>query len=165
MCGIAGIVDPNRPAAAHAAPLDRMIAALAHRGPDGMGRLIESPLALAHSRLAIVDRERQGPDQPWQSYDHRYVLLFNGEIYNHEELRSRLDYPFRTRSDAEAVLAACATWGPVALTALNGMFALFFWDRHLHTGFLGRDALGVKPLLYRRQGEALWFASEAKALV
>jgi asparagine synthase (glutamine-hydrolysing) len=98
---------------------------------------------------------------------HRHVLVYNGEVYNHVELRRELRerWTFRTRSDAEVVLAALATWGEAALPRLNGMFALAWWDEHEQRGLLARDRLGVKPLAYAPEPHGVRFASEAKALV
>lgn len=165
MCGIAGIVDYERPGAANAARAERLCEALRHRGPDGRGTWIGSHAALAHVRLALLDRA--GGAQPFAGADGRLTLVFNGEIYDHLALRKRLRYPFRTRSDTETLLAACAEWGEDAARHLNGMFAYFCWDERLQRGFGARDRLGVKPLFAavdRERGE-FRFASEPKALV
>jgi asparagine synthase (glutamine-hydrolysing) len=163
MCGIAAIVDYSRPASIHERELDAMRVALRHRGPDGEGRRIVGPAALAATRLAIQDAP--GGAQPFSSPDGRYLLVYNGELYDPESLKARLDVPFRTRCDTEILLWACIRWGVDALPRLNGMFAFFFWDTHLERGFAARDRLGVKPIVYERRGEALLLASEARALL
>jgi len=163
VCGIAGIVRFDQPASAFAARLGPMRARLRHRGPDGEGELVCSHAALAHTRLAMLDLG--GGAQPLRSPDGRFALTYNGELYNDLALRRRLDFPFRTRCDAETLLAAWAAWGERALLELDGMFAFFLWDEALQTGFAARDRLGVKPLAYAHDGRELRFASEARALL
>src|SRR4051794_21646268 len=165
MCGLAGIIDFAAPAAANEARVRRMRDALRHRGPDGGGLSLGSHAALGHTRLAVVDRA--GGAQPVRSPDGRLTLIYNGEVYNHQELRRELrrHWEFRSLCDAEAVLAAFAVLGPDCLSRLNGMFAFFVWDELLQHGFGARDVLGIKPLLYRLRGGELLFASEAKAIL
>ena len=146
-----------------------MIAALAHRGPDDRGMWLDgaSHVAIAHSRLSIVDLS-PGGHQPMISADARFVLAFNGEIYNHAELRAQLEAAgcgFRSRSDTEVLLEALARWGVVATCRrLLGMFAFAAWDRQEHRLWLCRDRLGKKPLyLYRGAHGSLAFASELKS--
>ena len=138
---------------------------LRHRGPDGAG-LHEGPhVALAATRLALVDLP--GGAQPMSSADGRWTIVYNGEIYNHAELRAELRdrFPFRTRSDTEVALAAACVWGAEGLARLNGMFAFFLWDAKDERGFAARDALGIKPFVYRATSDHFAFASEAKALL
>jgi len=164
MCGIAGILFPSD-APDHAKHrVASMRDALAHRGPDGHG-LYQGPDALlTHTRLALVDIEHG--EQPIFDAARRYSLTFNGEIYNHRELRCELpSYPFKTNSDSETLLAALITWGEEALPRLDGMFAFAFWDSTTKTGLLARDALGVKPLVYGTRGGEFVFASEAQAIL
>jgi len=165
MCGIVGVIDFERPAHVHAPAVGRMVAALRHRGPDAEGTFIGRHAALGHVRLSLLDRE--GGAQPMQDPTGRHVLVYNGEVYNHAELRRELHerWEFRTRSDAEVVLAALACWGEAALPRFNGMFALAWWDEHESRGLLARDRLGVKPLAYEPGPHGVRFASEAKALV
>lgn len=139
--------------------------ALRHRGPDGADLALGSHVALAHTRLAMVDRE--GGHQPMRSDDGRFLLVYNGELYNDAELRAELsDHRFRTRCDAETVLAAWQRWGESCIDRLDGMFAFFVWDEARQVGIAARDPLGVKPLWLRRDGAGgLAFASEAKALL
>ena len=162
MCGIAGIVDFTRPAAAHAERLASMRVRLRHRGPDGEGDYAVGSVSLTHTRLSILDH--QGGAQPMVSPDARYVLVYNGELANAEALRRSLDWSFRTRSDTEVVLAAFARWGTACAARLSGMFAFFVWDTLRERGFGARDRLGVKPLLLGRDGGAFLFASEAHAI-
>jgi asparagine synthase (glutamine-hydrolysing) len=165
MCGIAGIVDFRVPGAVNEGRVRALRDALRHRGPDGEGLHLGSHAALAHTRLAVVDRD--GGAQPITSPDGRLTLVYNGEVYNYPELREELraSWDFRTRGDTEVVLAAFAAWGRACLPRLNGMFAFFVWDEGRRRGFGARDGLGIKPLVYRRQRQEFLFASEAKALL
>jgi asparagine synthase (glutamine-hydrolysing) len=163
MCGLAGIVSFDRPAQSSRDRLAQMQRRLRHRGPDGSGQAFIGAAALAHQRLAMADLA--GGAQPMTSADGRWTIVYNGEVYDHLELRRALDWPFRTRSDAETVLAAFARWGPACADRLEGMFAFFVWDAQLQRGFAVRDRLGVKPFAYVLDGGELRFASEAQALV
>lgn len=171
MCGIAGfLADPDR-----SLPLERIATAMAdtlrHRGPDDAGVWSDPAqgVALAHRRLSIIDLSPAG-HQPMVSACGRYVLTFNGEIYNCAELRAELERSgaapvWRGHSDTEVLLAAAAAWGlRRALEASVGMFALAFWDRRERTLSLARDRLGEKPLYYGRMGQSVLFASEPQAL-
>lgn len=166
MCGITGIVNLNGDAVSPAI-LKRMTDAIAHRGPDGEGHWIEGNLGLGHRRLAIIDLSPLG-HQPMISSDHRYVLCYNGEIYNYRELRTELEaagYWFRSKTDSEVVLYALAHWGTDALLRFNGMFALALWDRKERRLLLARDRYGIKPLYVARQRGAISFGSEQKAIL
>lgn len=165
MCGIAGIIHldgaPVSPVA-----LQRMTDSIAHRGPDGEGHWIEGGVGIGHRRLAIIDLTPAG-HQPMISPDHRYVLSYNGEIYNYRELRAELEakgYWFRSSTDSEVLLLALAEWGTAALARLNGMFAFALWDRKLKKLLLGRDRYGIKPLYVSHFGNTVAFASEQKAI-
>lgn len=165
MCGITGIVHLN---GAPVSPviLQKMTDAIAHRGPDGEGHWIEGNVGIGHRRLAIIDLSPAG-HQPMISTDHRYVLSFNGEIYNFRELRTELEaagYWFRSKTDSEVVLHALAHWGTDALLKFNGMFALALWDRKARTLLLARDRYGIKPLYYAQQAQSFSFGSEQKAI-
>ncbi|QLQ25747.1 MAG: asparagine synthase (glutamine-hydrolyzing) [Dechloromonas sp.] len=165
MCGITGIVNLNGDPASPAI-LKRMTDAIAHRGPDGEGQWVEGNVGLGHRRLAIIDLSPAGR-QPMLSADGRYVLTYNGEIYNFRELREELEtvgYQFRSTSDSEVALNALAHWGTDALLKFNGMFALALWDRQEKTLLLARDRYGIKPLYYARQGRSFAFGSEQKAI-
>jgi asparagine synthase (glutamine-hydrolysing) len=145
--------------------------AITHRGPDDSGHWWDEDigLALGHRRLSIVDLSAEG-HQPMVSRDGRFVIVFNGEIYNFEELRSQLvsEDPalrFRGDSDTEVMLEAFTRWGiDQTVRALNGMFAFALWDRRDRRLTLGRDRIGEKPLYYGYVGGVFAFASELKAL-
>ncbi len=165
MCGIAGLThfdgEPVSPAV-----LRRMTDAIAHRGPDGEGQWIDGNVGLGHRRLAIIDLSPAG-HQPMISADHRFVLTYNGEIYNFRELRTELEakgYWFRSQTDSEVVLYALAEWGAKALGRFNGMFALAFFDRKDRKLMVARDRYGIKPLYYRLQKHSFAFGSEQKAI-
>lgn len=166
MCGIAGIIHlDNAPVSPIA--LKHMTDAVAHRGPDGEGHWIEGNVGIGHRRLAIIDLSPAG-HQPMVSADHRYVLSYNGEVYNFRELRTELEakgYWFRSKTDSEVVLNALAEWGTPALDRFNGMFALAFWDRKERQLLLARDRHGIKPLYVGRQRNVLAFGSEQKAML
>ena len=157
MCGIAGIFG------ADSSGLEDMLDALGHRGPDGRGVHVDGDAALGHTRLSIIDLSDDGL-QPMSDPTGRWWIAFNGEIYNYLELRSGLDWDFRTRTDTEVLLAAWATWGPACLDRLLGMFAFLVWDARERRLSAVRDRFGVKPLYYCEQGGALRVASEIKAL-
>ncbi|WP_447968616.1 asparagine synthase (glutamine-hydrolyzing) [Nitrospira sp. M1] len=166
MCGIAGCIHVNG-ASVSPVILKKMTDSIAHRGPDGEGHWIEGNVGIGHRRLAIIDPSPAG-HQPMISADHRYVLAYNGEVYNFRELRSELEalgYWFRSRTDSEVVLYAFAAWGLKALDRLNGMFALAFWDRKENSLLLARDRYGIKPLYYGYRGQTLLFGSEQKAIL
>lgn len=166
MCGIAGIV--NYGGAPVAPPvLQAMTDAIVHRGPDGEGHWIEDCVGFGHRRLAIIDLSPLA-HQPMMSHDNRYVLSYNGEIYNFRELRIELEamgYPFRSQSDSEVLLTAWAAWGAKALDRLNGMFAFAIWDRTEKTLTLARDRYGIKPLYIAETPQGLSFGSEQKAIL
>jgi asparagine synthase (glutamine-hydrolysing) len=165
MCGIAGIVNTDN-APVSPVHVQRMSDAVAHRGPDGEGQWIEGNVGFGHRRLAIIDLSPAG-HQPMVSADHRFVLTYNGEVYNFRELKAELEamgYWFRSRTDSEVVLNALAAWGVDALKRFNGMFAFALWDRKERTLLLARDRYGIKPLYYWSDGKRLAFGSEQKAI-
>lgn len=167
MCGIAGLFHAFRPVEPNPATLIRMADRLRHRGPDGEGFHAAPHVSLAHRRLAIVDLA--GGAQPMTTEDGRIVVTFNGEIYNHEELRralGALGHRFRTRSDTEAILIGWREWGIDVVSRLEGMFAFALWDADQGQLLLARDRLGEKPLHYARLADGGWaFASEIPALL
>src|SRR3990172_2629086 len=166
MCGIAGTLD-LRPGLEPAEDLvAEMTDALAHRGPDDAGMLVDPPVTLGHRRLSIIDLSPAG-HQPMASEDESLWITFNGEIYNYIELRRELEAlgpRFGTATDTEVLLHAFAQWGARALQRLNGMFAFAIWDRRARTLFCARDRFGVKPFYYTVALGRLRFASEIKAL-
>jgi asparagine synthase (glutamine-hydrolysing) len=173
MCGIAGFIDPRgRSDRATLETMARgMARAIAHRGPDDEGAWADADagIAFGHRRLAIVDLSPEG-HQPMASVSGRYVIAFNGEIYNHAAIRSEIeaagDAPrWRGHSDTEVMLAAFERWDiDSALARFNGMFAFALWDRSTRTLHLARDRMGEKPLYYGEVAGRLAFASELKAL-
>ncbi|MEQ9450599.1 MAG: asparagine synthase (glutamine-hydrolyzing) [Pseudomonadales bacterium] len=166
MCGIVGFWSTEQRPALQATS-QAMADVIRHRGPDDSGEWWDesSGLALAHRRLAIQDLSAAG-HQPMASPCGRFVLVFNGEIYNHLQLREEIDQvDWRGHSDTETLLVALAKWGLAdTLARLNGMFAFALWDCELNQLSLARDRLGEKPLFYGRQGSTLFFTSEPKAL-
>lgn len=161
MCGISGILGKN----SSEELLDRMITIQEHRGPDAKGKWVNNNIALGHNRLAIIDIGTRA-NQPFFSADKRFILVFNGEIYNYLELRSELgnQYNFTTNSDTEVLLAAYILWGNECLHKFNGMFSFAIWDCLEKTLFIARDRFGVKPLYYHQSDDTFSFASEIKAL-
>lgn len=163
MCGLAGFVGPG-----DAADLAAMTRVLAHRGPDGEGFYSDAayPVHLGHRRLSIIDIA--GGAQPMASPDGDVVVVYNGEIYNHRELRRELEargYVFRSdHSDTEVLVHGWREWGSDLPAKINGMFAFAIWDRRAQSLFLARDRFGEKPLYWSRQGEGFYFASELTAL-
>ena len=164
MCGITGI--HGRTNAESWSATRRMTAALAHRGPDAEGHWTDDHnVVLGHRRLSILDTSEVA-NQPMTSYCGRYVIAFNGEVYNYRELREELQgYPFKTTGDTEVVLAALRAWGPSALERFNGMFALALWDTHEEKLLLARDRMGIKPLYLHSNESGLIWASEVRALL
>lgn len=162
MCGIYGIVAPN----VSQAFLERATTTLAHRGPDDAGYYRDDHAGLGHRRLSIIDLS--GGHQPIFNEDRTKVIVFNGEIYNHNEMREQLlarGHRFATRSDTEAILHAYEEWGEDCVTRLRGMFALAIWDMTTRTLFLARDRLGIKPLFYSAVDGGFSFTSEMKAIL
>jgi asparagine synthase (glutamine-hydrolysing) len=167
MCGICGAVDLRVPGAALAPRIETMKERLAHRGPDGEGTWSGDGVCLGHRRLAIIDLSANGA-QPISNAEESLVLVCNGEIYNHNELRADLrsrGHVFRGRSDNEVILHLYAEYGAACVDHLVGMFAFAIWDVHERTLFLARDRIGEKPLYYAEAGGVLYFASEIKALL
>ncbi|WP_284396573.1 asparagine synthase (glutamine-hydrolyzing) [Acidovorax sp. SUPP2825] len=169
MCGIAGLTS-HRPAAALQSHLAPSLACLRRRGPDDQGvEIWQGPghsVALGHTRLSVIDLT-EAAHQPMTSADGRFVLVFNGEIYNYRELRQALEARgcrFRSASDTEVLLQAWIEWGEAALPRFVGMFAFVLLDRRTGDLHGARDAFGIKPLYYRADSEGLAFASEVPAL-
>lgn len=170
MCGIAGKLWLNSERAADEPTVAAMVAALRHRGPDDSGHAADGPLALGHRRLSIVDLSPRG-SQPMASLDGRLLLVVNGEIYNHRELREQLSsrgHRFASECDSEVLLPLYREYwereGVACLDRLDGMFAFALWDRDARRLVLARDRVGQKPLVYAATEESLVFASELSAL-
>lgn len=159
MCGISGFNWQDREL------IETMSAKMAHRGPDAVGYFCEDGISFGHNRLAIIDLSPEA-NQPMTDSEERFVITFNGEIFNFQEIKSELgDYPFRTKSDTEVILAGYQKWGKEVVKKLNGQFALAIWDKQKKELFLARDESGVKPLFYYFDGEHFIFASEVKAIL
>ena len=167
MCGLVGIVDMVGRREISRTLIENMNEVQHHRGPDETGVWSEPGIALGHKRLSIIDLS--SGQQPMQSADGRFVIVYNGEVYNFLELRKELEalgHRFQSRCDTEVVLYAYAQWGDAAVKRLRGMFAFAIWDCARETLFLARDRLGIKPLYYVALSDnRLAFASELKSLV
>ena len=163
MCGICGFTcanDDDMPI------LKAMCDVMAHRGPDGEGQFINSGIALGHRRLSLIDLESGA--QPFVRDNGAHVLVFNGEIYNYQELRAQLEakgWAFTTHSDTEVLLVSYLAWGKACLNKFRGMFAFALWDRDKQELFCARDFFGIKPFYYTQQGERFIFASEIKCIL
>lgn len=166
MCGICGIVDFGA-ARVEESVIRRMTDAIRHRGPDDEGIFTSDEVGLGHRRLSIIDLSETG-HQPMRSADGRWTLTYNGELYNFESLRSRLEghgLSFRGSSDSEVLLESLARWGADALPMFDGMFGYALWDSRERRLHLARDRFGIKPLYYRRTAAGIVFGSEIKAIL
>ncbi|MCO8162108.1 asparagine synthase (glutamine-hydrolyzing) [Pseudomonas sp. 21LCFQ010] len=168
MCGIAGSLATLGNSGDITQSLKNMMNAIRHRGPDGEGVWLDEqrPVGLGHVRLAIIDPEHG--KQPMLTADGRFIIVFNGAIYNYLELRRELigkGHPLHSYSDTEVLLHAYREWGESVVDHLVGMFAFAIWDRHEHKLFCARDRIGIKPFYYHFDGKRLLFASEIKAIL
>lgn len=162
MCGINGIFQFSGFSRSDEL-IKRMNDSLAHRGPDAEGYYRDDHVQLGHRRLSIIDVDERA-NQPLEN--ERYVLVFNGEIYNYKEVKAQLsDYPFQTESDTEVVLAAFQKWGEHCLRSFNGMFAFSIWDKQKKSLFIARDRLGIKPLYYVSSNDELIFSSSVRSIL
>jgi asparagine synthase (glutamine-hydrolysing) len=167
MCGIAGFTQFHNAVTDAPGLLEKMGAAIRHRGPDAGGIYTDNCVGLCHRRLSIIDLSESGA-QPMYSNCRRYVTVYNGEIYNFKSLRADLEaegHAFRGTSDTEVLLALFEKHGIDCLDMLNGMFAIAIWDVQEQTLFLARDRLGKKPLYYYQRGDQFYFASEIKSIL
>ncbi|MGZ3865330.1 MAG: asparagine synthase (glutamine-hydrolyzing) [Bacteroidia bacterium] len=174
MCGISGIISSCHPSDKIIPALQRMNNAIAHRGPDAEGTWNDGYAYLGHRRLSIIDLSDAGK-QPLFSYDKRYAIVYNGELYNYKELRLQLQravqgtserpYLFSTQTDTEVILASYLRWGIDCLQHFNGMYAFAIYDTVEKTVFIARDRMGIKPLYYSFQNETLVFASEIRSVL
>jgi asparagine synthase (glutamine-hydrolysing) len=166
MCGIAGIVAAERLHPEDHARMAAMRDILAHRGPDDTGTYVDEWAALGHRRLSIVDLA--AGHQPIANEGNTVWIVFNGEIYNHADVRVELEaagHHYRTRSDTETIVHAFEQWGDACVEHLRGMFAFAIWDAPRRRLLLARDRLGVKPLYWAQAGDRLLFGSEIKAIL
>ena len=164
MCGIAGFV--GKPLNGSDLIINAMTDVLSHRGPDGSGHFVENGVAFGHTRLSIVDLSNAG-HQPMRFKD-RYVITYNGEVYNHVEIRSELEehgYQFYSHTDTEVIMAAYDKWGAECVKKFNGMSAFCIYDKQTDMFFLSRDRFGIKPLYYFSDGETFVFSSEVKSIL
>lgn len=167
MCGITGLIDFSASSPVSRALLSHMTETLHHRGPDRRDVWIADHVGLGHARLSIIDLSAAG-NQPMRSADGRYVIVYNGEVYNFAELRAEMardGVSFRGYSDTEVVLNAYACWGPAILPRLNGIFAFAVWDTRENELVLARDRFGVKPLYFHQLRNGIVFGSEIKAVL
>ena len=166
MCGIAGLIRHNQQPVS-LSDVKLMTDAIIHRGPDGEGQWADGNIGIGHRRLSIIDLSDKAA-QPMFAQDERYVLSYNGEVYNFRELRDELrrkGHDFTSDTDSEVVLKSLIEWGPKALDKFNGMFAFAFYDRHEKQLMLARDRYGIKPLYIAQQNGMFAFASEQKAIL
>ena len=164
MCAIAGLIGLNP----EKMTLDHMLQTMVRRGPDGKGVYREGICTLLHARLAIIDPAGGKQPMEFSFRGEHYTLVYNGELYNTEELRRELrtlGHEFQGHSDTEILLHAYAQWGEACLERLNGIFAFGIWERKGRRLFLARDRIGVKPLFYKQHEEGLIFASEIKTIL
>lgn len=164
MCGIAGLFLRDK-TTADPLIMHRMTDAIKHRGPDAAGFFHRGPVSFGHRRLSIIDLSEKS-NQPFHEASGRYSIIFNGEIYNYQEIKNQLaDYAFQSSGDTEVVLAAYIKWGKDCFKMLKGMFAFAIWDDLEHRLILVRDRLGVKPLYYFESGSLVLFASEIRSIL
>jgi asparagine synthase (glutamine-hydrolysing) len=165
MCGLAGIIS-HQILKKQKINFQSLKKSLNHRGPDYSDYILDKNVFFYHSRLSIIDLNQRS-HQPFYSSDQRYIIVFNGEIYNYKYLRKKLSthYKFKTKSDTEVLLAAYITWKEKCLNLLEGAFAFCIYDRLLKKNFLARDRFGQKPLYYSKKKNSILFGSEVKSLI
>ena len=162
MCAIAGILDLPE------GNVPKMLKTMTHRGPDANGVFRDRGCSLLHARLTVIDPAGGRQPMTWDRGDERFTVVYNGELYNTEDLRRRLralGHRFEGRSDTEVLLHAYTQWGEECLGMLNGIYAFGIWEQKKRRLFLARDRMGVKPLFYKCHGEGLLFASEIKTIL
>lgn len=162
MCGIAGFYTLSQKWSKE--QLTEMTEALRHRGPDANGYFFDQHCGLGHRRLKIIDLS-DAANQPMYSHNGRYIMVFNGEVYNFQEIAKKFDLPLKTRSDSEVILELFALKKEEFVHELNGMFVITIYDQQEKTLFVFRDRMGIKPLFYHWDGENFAFASETKSLL
>lgn len=162
MCGIAGFVDFRQ--LSSQTDLELLTECIAHRGPDAGGYFYDGITGLGHRRLSILDLSAAA-NQPMYSANNQYIIVFNGEVYNFQEIALELDINLKTTSDTEVILEAFVKWGPNFVHRLNGMFALAIYNKVEKELFLYRDRMGIKPVYYYQEGSYFAFSSELKSLI
>src|SRR5437667_10984469 len=166
MCGIAGLMKFCRDVRADSGVVRQMCAAMTHRGPDDEGVYADGPTAIGMRHLSIIDVA--GGHQPLSNENGTIWIVFNGEIYNHAELRKGLEergHRYRTNSDTETIVHLYQEYGRDCVKHLRGMFAFAIWERNKKVLFIARDRLGIKPLYYQLSGERFLFGSEIKVVL
>src|SRR5688572_1745859 len=161
MCGFTGFITFNHQFTEQ--DLHSMTDCIAHRGPDSDGFFFNNICGLGHRRLSILDLS-EAANQPFYSANGRYVMVYNGEVYNFQEIAQKLDVPLKTTSDTEVIIEAFVKWGPDFVQELNGMFAIAIYDLQENELHLYRDRMGIKPIYFYRNETSFAFASELKAL-
>ncbi len=167
MCGITGVFAENGNALIHKDNLNEAVSRLKKRGPDYQSVYTESHALLGHARLSIIDTSNAA-NQPFEDASKRFVIVFNGEIYNYREIKSELikkGYDFKSQSDTEVLLYAYIEYGNSCLDLLNGFFAFAVYDKKEKSLFLARDRMGIKPLYYYHENGLFDFGSEMKILM
>ena len=162
MCGIAGIIGNN-----NLITLNSMLLATKHRGPDDSGTYSDDLCAIGMNRLSILDLSAAG-HQPMLSDDKRFVIVYNGEVYNFKTIREdliKLGYTFHSNSDTEVVLKGYLAYNKKILDKIRGMFAFVIWDNQTQTAFGARDHMGIKPFYYHHENEVFTFCSEIKGIL
>ncbi|GAA0364702.1 asparagine synthase (glutamine-hydrolyzing) [Bacillus horti] len=168
MCGITGWIDWSKNISKHHGDVRKMATTLNKRGPDAIGVWSNHHIAFGHTRLAVVDPSGGGQPMIRHKDEYVYTIVYNGELYNTEDLRTELlkcGYTFHSHSDTEVLLKAYMEWGASCLERLNGIFAFAIWDEKEQHLFIARDRLGVKPLFYHEEGGSFIFGSEHKAIL
>lgn len=165
MCGINGVFHTDKKKAQSTSQVESMNIALQHRGPDDSGVYSDKNISLGHQRLAIIDLSSDG-HQPFLSVDENFVIVYNGELYNYQGIKTKIkDYPFQTNTDTEVILAAYISLGEGCLKLFNGMFSFAIWNKKEKELFIARDRAGIKPLYYSIQDSCVVFSSEIRALL
>ncbi len=165
MCGIFGIINKNNQVQYENGWLNDILSTISHRGPDEQGLYIDNGIALGHVRLSIIDLS--SGQQPMHSEDDRYIIVFNGEIYNYKNLQKKMQadgYKFNSNSDTEVILKTYSVYKEKCVEQLQGMFAFAIWDKQQRSLFIARDRLGIKPLYLYEDDKAIIFSSEVKAI-
>ena len=162
MCGINGVfsLKPKN----YSKVVEKMNSMITHRGPDNSGSFSSNYISLGQTRLSIIDLSSNG-NQPMKSNEGRYVMVFNGEVYNFNDLKNKLDYNFISKTDSEVVLAAFIKWGADCVKHFNGMFSFAIWDNLKNELFIARDRMGIKPLYFFLDSSNFVFSSEIRSLM